>query len=201
MLYLIIGITVIISILAFYNEELFNKLKFNAYEIKNYREGWRFFSYGFLHAGWVHLFINMFVLYSFGDVVEGVFRYTFGLKGIFYFVLLYAGSIIFSVLFDYRKHLDNPYYSAVGASGAVSAIVFSSIILYPSGSIYLFLIPIPIPSPVFGILYLIYSAYMSKKAQDNIGHSAHFWGAIFGVVFTIIIKPQFALGFWESLFG
>lgn len=201
MLFVIIAITVIISMLAFNNEKLFNKLKFNAYEIKKYREGWRFFTYGFVHAGWVHLFINMFVLYSFGDIVVQLFQVHFGGKGILFFILLYIGSIIFSVLFDYRKNLDNPYYSAVGASGAVSAVVFSSIILYPAGSIYLFLIPIPIPAPIFGILYLVYSAYMSKRAQDNIGHSAHFWGAVYGVAFTIILKPAFVVSFWEQLFG
>lgn len=201
MLYVIIAITIIVSILAFNNEQLFNKLKFNAYEIKKFREGWRFFTYGFVHAGWVHLFINMFVLYSFGRIVLHFFQLNFEGKGILFFILLYVGSIIFSVLFDYRKNSDNPYYSAVGASGAVSAVVFSSIVLYPAGSIYLFLIPIPIPAPIFGILYLVYSAYMSKRAQDNIGHSAHFWGAVFGVVYTIILKPAFAVSFWEQLFG
>ena len=195
----IIIITAIISIWAFNNREVFDKLSFNAYEIKHKKEGWRFFSYALIHADWTHLIINMFVLYSFGDVVETLLNYYFGIKYLIYFLLLYIGGIIFSILFDFRKNKDNVYYNAVGASGAVSAIVFSSIILYPAGSIYLFFIPIPIPSAIFGILYLVYSAYMSKRAKDNIGHNAHFWGAIFGVIFTIILKPKLFLIFLEQI--
>ena len=195
----IIIITAIISIWAFNNREVFDKLIFNAYEIKHKKEGWRFFSYALIHDGWSHLIINMLVLYSFGDVVEIFFKFHFGAKSYIYFLVLYIGGIIFSILFDFRKNKDNVYYNAVGASGAVSAIVFSSIILYPGGSIYLFFIPIPIPSAIFGILYLVYSAYMGKRAKDNVGHNAHFWGAIFGVIFTIILKPKLLLIFLEQI--
>jgi len=195
----IIIITAIISIWAFNNREVFDKLSFNAYQIKHHKEGWRFFSYALIHAGWTHLIINMFVLYSFGNIVEIFLKFHFGAKSYIYFLLLYIGGIIFSILFDFRKNKDNVYYNAVGASGAVSAIVFSSIILYPAGSIYLFFIPIPIPSVIFGILYLVYSAYMGKRAKDNIGHNAHFWGAIFGVIFTIILKPKLFLIFLEQV--
>jgi membrane associated rhomboid family serine protease len=201
MLYFIIAVTVLISILAFYNENIFNKLKFNAYAIKHHREGWRFFSYGFLHAGWLHLLINMYVLYIFGDNVEKVFVYLFGMKGYFFFLLLYAGGIIFSVLFDFNKHKENPYYNSVGASGAVSAIVFSSIIMFPTSKLMLLFLPIPMPAILFGVLYLIYSAYMSKRGGDNIGHSAHFWGAIFGIAFTIAIEPGFVSEFFKKIFG
>ena len=137
MVYAIIGITVIISVLAFYNPNLSDKLRFNAYAIKHYREGWRFFTYGLVHAGWVHLFINMFVLYSFGSLVEQVFGMLFGTKGLFFFLLLYVGGILFSVLFDFRKYREDPYYNAVGASGAVSAVLFASIIINPTGSVFL----------------------------------------------------------------
>jgi membrane associated rhomboid family serine protease len=195
----IIIITAIISIWAFNNREVFDKLSFNAYEIKHKKESWRFFSYALIHDGWTHLIINMLVLYSFGDVVEIFLKFHFGPKSYIYFLLLYIGGIIFSILFDFYKNKDNVYYNAVGASGAVSAIVFSSIILYPGGSIYLFFIPIPIPSAIFGILYLVYSAYMSKRAKDNVGHNAHFWGAIFGVIFTIVLKPKLFLIFLEQI--
>lgn len=201
MVYFIIGITVIISIMAFYNEELFNKFKFNAYAIKHYREGWRFFTYAFLHAGWIHLLINMYVLYIFGDNVEYVFVGLFGSKGYFFFFLLYAGGILFSVLFDFKKHNENAYYNSVGASGAVSAVVFSSIIMFPTSKLMLLFLPIPMPAILFGILYLIYSAYMSKRGGDNIGHSAHFWGAVFGIVFTVIVEPGFIQNFFEQIFG
>ncbi len=201
MVYGIIAITIIVSVLAFYNPGIGDRLRFNAYAIKHYKEGWRFFTYGLVHAGWVHLFINMFVLYSFGRMVEQVFSMLFGIKGIFYFLLLYIGGILFSVLFDFRKYKEDPYYNAVGASGAVSAILFSSIIINPTGKIFLMFIPIPIPAAIFGILYIIYSAYMAKRGGDNIGHSAHFWGAVFGVAFTIIIKPELAIHFWNQIFG
>jgi membrane associated rhomboid family serine protease len=148
----------------------------------------------------MHLLINMFVLYSFGNIVEEFFRHFFYIKGYVYFLLLYIGGIGFSTLFDFGKHKNDIYYNAVGASGAVSAIVFASIILYPAGKIFLFMIPVGIPAPLFGLIYLIYSAYMAKRGTGNIGHSAHFWGAIFGVVFTIAVKPEFFTLFWEQLF-
>jgi membrane associated rhomboid family serine protease len=201
MVYFFIGITVLISFLAFSNHELFDRLKFNAYIIKHRREGWRFFTYGLVHAGWGHLFINMFVLFSFGDLVESYFKLAFPGKGILYFILLYMGGVLFSVLFDFRKYKDDIFYNAVGASGAVSAIVFSSILIHPTGKIFLFLIPIPLPSFVFGILYLVYSAYMSKNSKDNIGHSAHFWGAIYGVVFTIVVQPSLVTNIIQLIFG
>lgn len=201
MLYLIIGVTVLISLLAFNNPELFDRLKFNAYAIKHHKQGWRFFSYGLIHAGWAHLLINMLVLYSFGDSVEYAFKYYFGFKGILFFLLLYVGGILFSVLFDFRKHKDDIYYNAVGASGAVAAVLFASILIDPTNDVVLLFLPIPIPSPIFGVLYLVYSAYMSKRAQDNIGHSAHFWGAIFGIVFTIVLKPELVNMFLRQVFG
>ncbi len=196
----IIAITVIISLIALGKADVFDKMKFNAYFIHHNKEWYRFLSYGFVHADWMHLFINMFVLYSFGSIVEDLFGYYFEMKGYIFFILLYVGGIGFSTLFDYGKYKNDIYYNAVGASGAVSAIVFSSIILYPAGKIFLFMIPIGIPAPIFGLIYLVYSAYMAKRGTGNIGHSAHFWGAVFGVVFTIAIKPEFFTLFWEQIF-
>ena len=197
---LLITITVLISLVALSRADVFDKLKFNAYFIHHNKEWYRFLSYGLIHADWMHLFINMFVLYSFGSIVEELFRYNFDMKAYLYFLLLYIGGIGFSTLFDYGKYKNDIYYNAVGASGAVSAIVFSSIILYPAGKIFLFMIPIGIPAPLFGLIYLVYSAYMARRGTGNIGHSAHFWGAIFGVIFTIAIKPEFFTLFLEQLF-
>ncbi|MBN2172964.1 MAG: rhomboid family intramembrane serine protease [Bacteroidales bacterium] len=195
-----IAITVIISFVAFNRRDIFDRLKFNAFAIHKNNQWHRFLTYGFIHADWIHLAINMFVFYSFGRIVEELFVATFQIKGYVFYSLLYLGGIAFSTLYDYGKYKDNTYYNAVGASGAVSAIVFSSIILYPIGKIFLFFIPIGIPAPIFGILYLVYSAYMVKKGSDNIGHSAHFWGAIFGVIFTIAINPDYIFTFWEQVF-
>lgn len=198
--FIIIAATVIISFLAFSNIELFNQLKFNAYLIKSRNEGWRFLSYALVHAGWAHLLVNMFVLYSFGRFVEDSFQMYFGPRGLLYFGMLYAGGILFSTLWDFGKYKNDPYYSAVGASGAVSAVVFASILLNPGSSIFLFPIPFPLPSWVFGIFYLVYSAYMGKKGLDNIGHTAHFWGAIYGIVLTIILVPAVLQHFFSELF-
>jgi len=195
----IIIITVLFSIYAFYNHAAFERLKFNAYAIRHHGEGWRFFTYGLIHADWVHLFINMFVLYSFGKAVTDAYVFHFDAKGYMFFLLLYIGGIVFSVLFDFGRHKEDMYYNAVGASGAVSAVLFASILLYPAGKVILFPIPFPLPSVVFGIVYLVYSAVMARRATDNIGHNAHFWGAVFGIVFTIALKPILAISFLDQI--
>jgi len=188
--YLIIAATVIVSLMAFKDPVLFNKLKFNAYQIKHGKESWRFFSYALIHAGWGHLLVNMFVLWSFGDIVESFLKSTFGIKGALYYLILYVSGVLFSTMMDFRKYKNNYYYNAVGASGAVSAVVFASILIHPEGSIFVFPIPIPIASWLFGILYLVYSAYMAKRGADNIGHTAHFWGALVGIIFMGLFVPE-----------
>jgi membrane associated rhomboid family serine protease len=197
---IIILITSVISIVALKDQELFNKLKFNAFDIKHNRQGYRFFTHAFVHVDWMHLVVNMYVLWTFSDVVFKIFGYYFGYKAWYYFALLYIGGIFFSSLFDFFKHKDNASYSAVGASGAVASVVFASIILNPGASIYFFFIPIGIPAVIFGVAYLVYSAYMAKKSDDNIGHNAHFWGSIFGIVYTIILNPAFISRFFNALF-
>ncbi len=193
-------LTAIVSITAFNNSKVFNKMKFNAYFINRDNSWHRFLSYGLLHADWPHLIVNMIVLFSFGRIVEAYFEYYFYTRFVFYFVLLYAGGLIFSVIASYIKNRNNSYYDAVGASGAVSAIVFASIIMHPEGKIMFILLPIPIPAFIFGILYLVYSAYMARRSSDNIGHDAHFWGAIYGILFTIILRPQFLTEFIHYVF-
>lgn len=197
---IIIAGTVLISILAFNNLELFDRLKFNPYLIKEHKQWWRFLSHALLHSDWMHLLINMYVLYSFSNIVEDTYFNLFSYRGLLYFVLLYVGGVLFSTVFDYAKQKSNPYYNAVGASGAVSAVVFSSILIFPGGSIFLFPIPFPLPSWVFGILYIVYSAYMGKKANDNIGHNAHLWGAIYGIIFTAVTIPDLLSGIFERVF-
>lgn len=199
MTYVIIAITVVISILAFNRRDLFDKLKFNAFLIYKHKQWYRFLSYGLVHADYMHLFINMFVLFSFGEIVEAFFSHYFGPRAIIYFLLLYTGGLAFSTLYDFGAHKKDSWYNAVGASGAVSAVVFSSIILYPTGKIFLFFIPIGIPAPLFGLLYLVYSFSMAKKGQDNIGHNAHFFGALFGVIYTILLNFEILKHFLNEL--
>ncbi len=197
--YIIIVITVVTSILAWNQEDIFFKLKFNPFLARNKKEYWRLLSYGFIHADWIHLGVNMFVLYSFGSIVIQYFAIVFPGKEVFYYLLLYTGGLAIAVAPAFGKHRDNPYYSAVGASGAVSAVLFSSIVFAPMSKIYLFLIPFGIPAVVFGILYLIYSAYMDKKASDNVGHDAHFWGGVFGFLVTIALKPELFFHFINQI--
>ncbi len=191
MTYIIIALTVIVSLMAMQNETLFQRFSFSPWLIYHKKQNWRFITHGLIHAGWAHLAINMFVLYSFGRYVETSFMLLFGnSKGLFLYFLLYAGGILFSTLLDYGKHKSDPYYSAVGASGAVASVLFASILISPSSKLFVFPIPFPMPAYLFGGLYLVYSAYMSKKGSDNIGHMAHFTGAVFGFVYTLILKPE-----------
>jgi membrane associated rhomboid family serine protease len=196
---IIIAITAIVSVLAFSNHELFRRLAFNAYLIKHFKNSYRFLTYALVHADWIHLLVNMMVLYSFGRIVETYYGFYFGLKGTLYYVLLYVGGAALSTLPSYGKYKDDYSYTAVGASGAVSAILFASIVFMPLGKITIFPIPIGIPAILFGPLFLVYSAYMGKKNIDNVGHDAHFWGAIFGVVFTVVLKPALIVGMYQML--
>jgi membrane associated rhomboid family serine protease len=142
----------------------------------------------------------MIVLYSFGTAVERFFEMYFGMSGSAYYLILFFGSVISSTLLSMYKERNNPYYNAVGASGAVSAILFAAIFFDPWNNIYFFGI-LPIPGIIFGGLYLYYSYYMSTKKADNIGHDAHFLGAIFGILLPILLKPSLLIVFFNLLFG
>ena len=160
----------------------FERFKFQVTRIKN-GEQVRMISSGFLHADWLHLGFNMYALYLFGDIVSNTL-------GTVDFLLIYFASLLIGSLYSFFYHKNEPYYSAVGASGAVSGIVYSCILIYPSMSLMLFPLPIPIPGYVFGVAYLLYSIYGMKKSLGNIGHSAHLGGAIGGFAMTLILFPQ-----------
>ncbi len=198
--YIIIAVTVIVSFLSFSNRSLFDKLLFDPYRIFHQRQYYRFLTHGLVHADWMHLGINMFVLLSFGRMVEDVFIVIFGNgKGMYFYLLLYIGGLLLSSTPSFGKHKNNAWYTAVGASGAVSAIVFASILISPLSGIRFIFIPFDIPAFIFGLLYLGYSAYMAKRGQDNIGHDAHFYGALFGLLFPILIKPGLLIGFINQI--
>lgn len=198
--YFIIGITALISYLAFSNHELSNKLQFNAAKIIHQKEYYRLVSHAFIHANWSHLIVNMMVLYFFGRNIEAYFGYYFGSKATAYFLLLYFGGILASNGLSLIKHKNNYYYNAVGASGAVSAVLFATIFFQPWEPLYLFAI-LPIPGILFGIAYLFYSYRMDKKSTDNVAHDAHFLGAVFGFVFPILLKPDLFGQFIDNLFS
>ncbi len=197
---IIIIITCVISIAGFYRPELMVNFNFNAYRIYHHKEYYRLITHAFLHVDWLHLGVNMFVFWSFGRAVQVYLDYYVSVHTTAYFLTLYFGSIISSVLFDLAKHKHNMYYNAVGASGAVSAILYCSIFFAPLTKVLFFGI-IPIPGIVFGLLFLAYSWYLGKKGTDNIGHDAHFWGAVFGFVFPLAINIKLFWIFYHQMFG
>ncbi len=199
LLYALLIPTVIISIMAFRNVELFDKLKFNPSHIGNSKEWYRFFSYGIIHADYIHLLINMYIFWIFGKIVLANFQYLFQNLGNLYFLLLYVPAIGISVIPSYFKHKSDPFYNAVGASGAISAIVYVSIILNPNLPMGLLFIPFSLPAWIFGALYLIYTIIMSKKGNTKIGHSAHLWGAVYGMLFILLVEPRLYLWFFHQL--
>jgi len=196
----IIGVTVLISYLAFQNHDLFSKLQFNAAQIIHRKEYYRLVSHAFIHASWTHLGVNMLVLYFFGRNINAYFGYYFGNRATAYFVLLYFGGILASNIWSLIKHKNNYYYNAVGASGAVSAVLFATIFFNPWDLLYLFAV-LPIPGILFALGYLFYSYRMSKKQSDNVAHDAHFLGAVFGFVFPILLKPDLFDRFIDNLFS
>lgn len=199
---IIVVITAALSIFAFSNSEAMSKLIFNPYYTIKNKQWHRLVTHGFIHADYTHLIVNMFVFYSFGTAVEGIFD-QLQLQGIIssskiMFLVLYFGGIIIACLPSLRKHRNDIYYNSLGASGAVSAVVFTSIFFQPLSKIYLFL-AIPIPSILFGVAYLAYEHYMSKKGGGKINHDAHFAGAVFGFIFPILLEPKLIFHFLTSI--
>jgi len=178
----IIAVNVLVSLKGFNDTSFFERYKFGIGAIQSGQKD-RMLTSGFLHVDFSHLFMNMFTLFFFADVVISWFG-PVKFIGI-YFISLLAGSLL--ALFFHKKE---PYYSAVGASGAVTGILYAAILLYPDMRLALMFIPIPLPAYVLGIAYLLYSIYGMKKRLGNIGHTAHFGGAMGGYVITLIFKPE-----------
>ena len=202
MTFIIISITAVVSFLAFSNAALMEKLLLSPYKIIANKQWYRIITHALVHADFMHLLINMIVLFSFGMAVESLFK-QLQLQGVissasFHFGLLYIGGAIISCLTTLRKHRNNYNYSAVGASGAVSAVVFASIFFRPLSKLYLMGI-LPIPAIIFGVAYLIYSQYMSKKSIGNINHDAHFVGAVFGFIYPLLINTSLIKVFFNQL--
>ncbi|MGB0805150.1 MAG: rhomboid family intramembrane serine protease [Salibacteraceae bacterium] len=197
--YIIIAITGIFSFIAFSNRELFNNYLFDPYLVKHKNQWYRVFTHAFLHGSWGHLLINMFVLWQFGTFVEHTFYQEFGSVAPIYYLILYFGGIFTASVPSLQKHADNPYYTSIGASGAVASILFSYILMFPTHTLG-FMIVIKIPAIVFGALYLWYEKRLADQdVNDGIGHDAHYYGALFGVVATIIFKPLFIMNFFNQI--
>ncbi len=188
---IIIIITCLVSIYFTGNKKGISKMMFNAYLVWYGKQWYRMLSSGLVHAGIAHLAFNMLTLYFFGPIVEEYFSYYFGVTmGKAVFIFFYISAIAVASLADLWKFRDNPGYNALGASGAVSAVLFAAILFEPTMGISIFFVPFFIPAYIFAPLYLAYCWYMAKANVDNIGHTAHFCGALYGLVFPLVFKPQ-----------
>ncbi|OOS23435.1 rhomboid family intramembrane serine protease [Moraxella porci DSM 25326] len=190
----IIIITVLISIAAWQSRPLLERLIFYPPAV-NRGQYDRLLTHGFIHADGMHLLFNMFTLYFFGRVIERFYIAKFGSLG---FVGFYVLAIIVAILPTYARNKNNPRYSSLGASGAVSAVLFAYILFAPWNTLYLFAV-LPIPAIVFAVAYVAYSIWADRRGGGNINHSAHLFGAVFGVVATIAIEPAIIVHFIDRL--
>jgi membrane associated rhomboid family serine protease len=183
----IIFITCVVSITGFRNGKLVDELIFWPPAINKKHQYYRFITCGLIHADYMHLIFNMLTLYFFGTVMEAHYQGELGLQK-WYYLALYIGALIVSNIPTYIKHRNDYNYRSLGASGAVSAVLFAFILLHPWQQIIVLVIPVP--AIIYGGLFLFYSVYMSRKGGDHINHDAHFYGALFGVLFTIAVRPD-----------
>ena len=189
----IIVITVLVSIGAFNNQKIMDDLIFYAPAIKR-NQWYRFLSHGLIHGDIFHLVFNMYALYSFGTSLERNFSdpLIFGEAGRWIYLLLYLSALVVASIPDYIKHRDNYHFKSLGASGAISAVIFGSIVLTPGSKIGIIFFPVGIPAYLFAIIYLGVSAYLDRKGGTNINHGAHFWGALYGLAFTVAFLKAFS---------
>lgn len=188
-----------ISLWGFNSPALFHNLMHFPYQEARDKSYYRLFTSIFLHGSWLHLLVNLFVFYTFGEAIEYQFGHLFGqVLGKINFILLFVLSGVLADVFTYRKYSDNPNFRSVGASGSISGIMFAYVLFYPLEYLYLYGI-IPIPGIIAAVLYLWYSNYASKKEGGRIDHNAHFFGAVTGLVFTIIVYPPVVSHFINEL--
>ncbi len=191
----IIIVTCLVSITSFNRPDQIDKLSFWPVKVNKERQYYRFLTSGFVHADYNHLFFNMLTLFFFGRIAEMNMQMFLG--GKIYYILLYVLGLVLPDLSTYFKYKDVYGYRSIGASGAVSAVLFSSIFFAPWNTIYVFFIPIW--SVLYGVLFLVYSAYMSKRGGDGINHDAHFWGAVLGLIFPVVMRPELGKLFIDQL--
>lgn len=196
--HIIIFLTALISILTFNKTEVKNKLMFSPYRYIHEKKRWIIITHAFIHSDFLHLFFNLYVLYIFGPSLESYFlAHDFG---IIYYCSLYFLGIVFSTLPSIIKHNQNPSYFSLGASGAVSSVVFAYIIVYPLRELGLLILPgIWLPGFIFGALYLISEHLLSKKQYSNIAHDAHISGAVFGIIFIFLYDFNNILKFVQKI--
>ncbi|MBD3637067.1 MAG: rhomboid family intramembrane serine protease [Crocinitomicaceae bacterium] len=197
--YLLLVVTIIVSVKAFNDNEFKWKLIWNPYNAVHHKQWYRSFTHAFIHADWMHLGFNMFVLYGFGIGLEEMLQQRFGPKGYLFFGCLYLGGILFSNILSLNKHKDNPHYNSLGASGAVMAVLFAYVLMNPNAGLMFIFFPVPIPAYIMGPLILVAEYYMSRRGGSRIAHDAHFAGAIFGIVFMTIVDYKLVLEFVSKI--
>lgn len=183
---IIIIITALISIGGFSNQKIVDDLIFYPPAVSQHNQWYRFFTCGLIHADVGHLIFNMLSLYLFGRFVEEKFTEIFADQGKWIYLAMYITSLFICLVPTYLKHRNDYYYRSLGASGAVSAVVFAGLMVAPYVQVGFFIIPPIIPGFIFGPLYLLITAWLDKRGRDNINHSAHLWGALYGVLFIIV---------------
>ncbi len=200
----IIFITAAISVVCFSNRAAFDRLSLKPYNVVRRGQWYRVVTHGFVHADWTHLLVNMLVFWSFARVVMATFAGQFhagiSMEPNLKFSLLYFGGLIFASIYDLSKRRDDPYYTSVGASGAVSAVVFTSIFYSPLSKIYLMGV-LPMPAVVFGILYIGYEAYSARRGGGHVNHHAHIFGAMYGFIFPMLTGGGSQINFFLNGLG
>lgn len=202
MTYILIFITGAISIACFRNGELFERLALIPYRVARNREWYRIITHIFVHGDYTHLLVNLFVLLSFGTYLERILRAYEQMgqigSGYLCYILLYFGAAVVASLPDVITRRNDPRFISIGASGAVSAVVFATIFFNPWNKIYLMAV-LPIPGILFGVLYLLYSHYMDRRSSDRVNHRAHLYGSLFGFLFPLLMDPSSIHVFWKNL--
>jgi membrane associated rhomboid family serine protease len=192
------AITVAISLLAWQKPSYLDAMTMSPYRIDKKQEYWRFLTSGFIHADFAHLFFNLFSFYFFGTQLEYIFSVIFPGIGGYVYVLFYLLAILVSDLPTYFKQRNNVYFNSLGASGAVSAVIFAGIMFFPTEKIYLFGV-VGIPGFIYAGLFTWYSIAMDRKGRDYVNHSAHLYGGLFGVLFITLLRPSTWIDFIQQI--
>ena len=192
---IILVVTVIVSYQANNRPSLKEQLLYHPYRVKAFKEWHRIVTHAFVHADFTHLALNAFVLFQFGARLEGLMQQTLGAA---FFPMLYFGGIAFAAIPGMVRHHGNPSYRSLGASGAVSAVLISYILHFPTAELLLFFI-VPLPAFIVGILFFVYEHQMDKRSLGNIAHDAHLWGGLYGLLFTVATTPQVVPAFVAAL--
>ncbi len=199
--FILIAINVLFSLIGFSNKNMLDKTIMWPYGVKRHKQYHRFITSGFLHADFMHLFFNMFTLYFFGRNIEYIFTAAFP-NGRIWYLVLYFTALIVSDIPSYLKNKDNINYRSLGASGAVSAIVFAAVLFNPWQQFRLYGF-ITMSATVFAVLYIVYCIYMGRKQADNVNHDAHLWGSVYGLAATFVLvaalRPDIFPGIIEEL--